>query len=143
MEAFRSGPQTTLSGSRGQCIRHCLGRLSNCRNDRLRAFGLWRRFGAGAAESGAVTLLLELTDVNWPRVLLGIWLVLTIGWLGIAGYDLYRRWPEYYAFYKRSDGLLIHAMVRVDLTESLGFALAPPIVSLLIGWVVLWRGPRR
>jgi len=88
---------------------------------------------------------LELTDVNWPRVLLGIWLVLTIGWLGIAGYDLYMRWPEYYVFYKRPDGLLIGAMVRKDLTESLGFALVPPIVLLLIGWVVLWavRGARR
>jgi hypothetical protein len=78
------------------------------------------------------------SDVNGPRVLLGIWLVLTIGWLRIAGYDLYMRWPEYYVFYKRPDGLLIGAMVRKDLTESLGFALVPPIALLLIGSVVLW-----
>jgi hypothetical protein len=84
-------------------------------------------------------------DVSCPRVLLGIWLVLTIGWLGLAGYDLYMRWPEYYVFYKRPDGLLIGAMVRKDLTESLEFALIPPIVLLLIGCLVLWavRGPRR
>src|SRR5262245_42573153 len=78
-------------------------------------------------------------------MLLGIWFFLTIGWLGLAGYDLHMRWPEYYVFYKRPDGLLIGAMVHKDLTESLGFALVPPIVLLLIGWVVLWavRGPRR
>ena len=40
--------------------------------------------------------------MNWPRVLLGIWPVLTIGWLGLGGYDLYMKWPEYYVFYKRA-----------------------------------------
>ena len=81
--------------------------------------------------------------MSWPRVLLGIWLVLTIGWLGLAGYDLYMRWPEYYVFYKRPDGLLIGAMVRKDLTESLGFALIPPIVLLLIGWLVILRSRQK
>jgi len=80
-------------------------------------------------------------DVNWPRVLLGIWIVVTIGWLGLAGYDFYMRWPEYYRFFRTPDGLLIGAMVPMNLTESLGFALVPPIVLLVIGWLVLWAVP--
>src|SRR5262245_64918621 len=80
----------------------------------------------------------DVSDVNWPRVLLGIWLVLTIGWLGLVGFDLFMRWPEYYVFYKRPDGLLIDGMARVDLTESLVFALVPPIALLLIVLLVLW-----
>ena len=89
--------------------------------------------------------LLEPTDVNWPRVLLGIWTIFTIGWLAFGGFFVWKLWPQYDRFFKTPDNPLYGAMVRRHLTESLGFALIPPIALLLIGWVVLWavRGPRR
>ena len=83
--------------------------------------------------------------MSWPRVLLGIWIVVTIGWLGLAGYDFSMRFPQYYRFFRTPDNLLIGAMVPWHISETLRFALVPPIALLLIGWLVLWavRGPRR
>jgi len=82
--------------------------------------------------------------VNWSRVLLRIWIVLTIGWLGFASLFVWQLWPHY-RFFRTPDNLLIDGMVRMHITEFLEFALVPPIALLLIGWVVLWavRGSRR
>jgi hypothetical protein len=83
--------------------------------------------------------------VSWPRVLLGIWIVLTIGWLVFSGFFVWKLWPQYDRFFQTPGNPLYGAMVRKHLTEHLALALVPPIVSLLIGWLVLWavRGPRR
>ena len=76
--------------------------------------------------------------LHWPRGLLRIWIVLTIGWLGFSGFFVWRLWPQYDRFFKTPDNPLYGAMVRKHLTETLGGALLPPIVLLVIGWLVVW-----
>lgn len=44
-------------------------------------------FGGDFGAPADGTLLEPLSDVNWLRVLLGIWNHLTIGWLGFDGFS--------------------------------------------------------
>jgi hypothetical protein len=65
--------------------------------------------------------------------------------LAFAGFFVWRLWPQYDRFFRTPDNPLYGAMVRKHLIETLGVALVPPIVLLLIGWLVVWtlRDPRK
>ena len=82
--------------------------------------------------------------MNWPRALLRIWIVFTIGWLGLAGYHLFMGWPQYSRLFHTPDNPLYGAMVRKHVIEYIGSALIPA-VAFVIGWLVLRavRGPRK
>jgi hypothetical protein len=122
----------------GNSARKCLAVISKLRRARSEASEASHELSSCSSVWASSQPRKDGADVNWPRVLLRIWIVVTIGWLGLAGYDFFMRWPEYYRFFRTPDNLLIGAMVPMHLTESLGFALVPPIVLLVIGWLVLW-----
>ena len=71
-------------------------------------------------------------------MLLRVWIALTIGWWGLVGYHAFMGWPQYSRLFQTPDNPLYGAIVRKHLTESLGFALVPPAVAFVIGWLVLW-----
>ena len=75
---------------------------------------------AGRPSIGTLVALIwsPLTDVNWPRVLLGVWIVLTIGWLGFAGFFVWKLWPQYSRFFQTPDNPLYGAMVVKYLNET-------------------------
>ena len=87
---------------------------------------------------GGVVIILELAGLIKTRMLLRVWIALTIGWLGFASFFVWRLWPQYDRFFQTPDNPLYGAILRKHLTESLGFALVPPAVAFVIGWLVLW-----
>jgi hypothetical protein len=74
---------------------------------------------ARRARAGKSDAVGGVSDVSWPRVPLGIWIALTIGWLGFSGFFVWKLWPQYDRFFQTPGNPLYGAMVRKHFTENL------------------------